>query len=114
MRFSQISLPVFARPATAPARTRAFAFFAILVWTSGQTIINVFHRIFGSGTGNVALSIAMLVVSLLSFVLAIYGHATLVASFRFIAIVSAGDSEMIGKIRYGGPIRTGARCSAWP
>src|SRR3954471_4545216 len=68
------------------------AFFAILVWTSGQTILNVFHRIFGSGTGNVALSIAMLVVSLLSFALAIYGHATLVASFRFIAIASAGVS----------------------
>jgi purine-cytosine permease-like protein len=68
------------------------AFFAILVWTSGQTIINVFHRIFGSGTGDVALSIAMLVVSLISFVLAIYGHATLVASFRFIAIASAGVS----------------------
>jgi purine-cytosine permease-like protein len=68
------------------------AFFAILVWTSGQTAINVVHRIFGSGTGNVALSIAMLVVSLLSFVLAIYGHATLVASFRFIGITSAGVS----------------------
>jgi hypothetical protein len=68
------------------------AFFAILVWTSGQTIIDVFHRILGSGTGNVALSIAMLVVSLISFVLAIYGHATLVASFRWIGIVSAGVS----------------------
>jgi purine-cytosine permease-like protein len=68
------------------------AFFAILVWTSGQTIVNVFHRIFGSGTGDVALSIAMLVVSLMSFVLAIYGHATLVASFRFIGVVSAGVS----------------------
>jgi purine-cytosine permease-like protein len=68
------------------------AFFAILVWTSGQTIINVLHRILGSGTGDVALSIAMLVVSLLSFVLAIYGHATLVASFRVIGIASAGIS----------------------
>jgi purine-cytosine permease-like protein len=67
-------------------------FFAILVWTSGQTIVTVFHRIFGSGTGDLALSIAMLVVSLLSFVLAIYGHATLVASFRLIAIASAGVS----------------------
>jgi purine-cytosine permease-like protein len=68
------------------------AFFAILVWTSGQTIINVFHRIFGSGTGNVALSIAMLVVSLMAFALAIYGHATLVASFRLVGIASAGVS----------------------
>ncbi len=65
------------------------SFFAILVWTSGQTIVAVFHRIFGSGTGNVALSIAMAVVCLISFVLAIYGHATLVATFRFIAISSA-------------------------
>jgi purine-cytosine permease-like protein len=68
------------------------AFFAILVWTSGQTILNVFHRIFGTGTGNVALSIAMLVVSLMSFALAIYGHATLVATFRFVGIVSAAVS----------------------
>jgi purine-cytosine permease-like protein len=68
------------------------SFFAILVWTSGQTIIEVFHRIFGSGTGNVALSIAMIVVCVISFVLAIYGHATLVASFKFIAISSAGVS----------------------
>ncbi|MDX6701384.1 MAG: hypothetical protein QOF26_1610 [Baekduia sp.] len=68
------------------------AFFAILVWTSGQTIIVVLHRLIGTGTGNVALSIAMLVVSLVSFVLAIYGHATLVASFRFIAIASAAVS----------------------
>jgi purine-cytosine permease-like protein len=68
------------------------SFFAILVWTSGQTIVVVFHRIFGSGTGNVALSIAMLVVMLISFALAIYGHATLVASFKFIAIASAGVS----------------------
>jgi purine-cytosine permease-like protein len=64
-------------------------FFAILVWTSGQTIISVFHRIFDSGTGDVALSIAMGAVCLISFALAIYGHATLVASFKFIAIGSA-------------------------
>jgi purine-cytosine permease-like protein len=68
------------------------AFFAILVWTAGQTIITVLHRLFGSGTGNVALSVAMLVVSLVSFVLAIYGHATLVASFRLVGVASAGVS----------------------
>ncbi|MEA2519952.1 MAG: hypothetical protein QOF49_2032, partial [Chloroflexota bacterium] len=56
------------------------------------TIIVVLHRVIGTGTGNVALSIAMLVVSLISFALAIYGHATLVAGFRFIAIASAAVS----------------------
>lgn len=67
------------------------AFFAILVWTAGQTIVNVVHRIVGGATGNGAVSIAMLVVSLISFALAIYGHATLVASFRVVGIVSAGS-----------------------
>jgi purine-cytosine permease-like protein len=67
-------------------------FFAILVWTSGQTIIVVLHRLVGTGTGDVALSIAMLVVSLVSFALAIYGHATLVAGFRLVAIASAAVS----------------------
>jgi purine-cytosine permease-like protein len=96
------------------------AFFAILVWTSGQTIINVVHRIFGSGTGNVALSIAMLVVSLISFALAIYGHATLVASFRFIAIASAGVSllaliVLAGKFHavQGGSYRLGEYWPTW-
>ena len=68
------------------------AFFAILVWTAGQTIVNVVHRIVGAATGNGAVSIAMLVVSLISFALAIYGHATLVASFRVVGIASAGIS----------------------
>jgi purine-cytosine permease-like protein len=96
------------------------AFFAILVWTSGQTILNVFHRIFGSGTGNVALSIAMLVVSLMSFALAIYGHATLVASFRFIGIVSAGVSllalvVLAGKFHavHGGSYQLGDYWPTW-
>jgi purine-cytosine permease-like protein len=96
------------------------AFFAILVWTSGQTIINVFHRSFGSGTGNVPLSIAMLVVSLISFVLAIYGHATLVASFRFIAIASTGVSllalvVLAGKFHDapGGSYRLGGYWPTW-
>jgi purine-cytosine permease-like protein len=96
------------------------AFFAILVWTSGQTIITVFHRIFGSGTGDVALSIAMLVVSLLSFALAIYGHATLVASFRFVGIASAGISllaliVLAGKFRdvQGGSYLLGEYWPTW-
>jgi purine-cytosine permease-like protein len=96
------------------------AFFAILVWTSGQTIIEVFHRIFDSGIGNVALSIAMLVVSLISFALAIYGHATLVASFRFIAVASAGVSllaliVLAGKFRdvHGGSYLLGEYWPTW-
>ena len=67
-------------------------FFAILIWTSGLTIIAVFDRAFSTGTGNTALTIAMIVVGVISCILAIYGHATLVATFRFIAIFSFATS----------------------
>jgi purine-cytosine permease-like protein len=67
-------------------------FFAILVWTAGQTIVVVFDRAFGSGTSDTALGIAMAVVCLISFAGAIYGHGTLLASFKFIAFSSAGVS----------------------
>ena len=63
-------------------------FFALLVWTSGLTIIDVFDRMFSTGTGKTPLTIAMIAIAVLSAVLAIYGHATLVACFKFIAIFS--------------------------
>jgi hypothetical protein len=43
-----------------------------LAWAMFGPQFGFGNMVFGSGTGNVALSIAMLVVSLLSFVLAIY------------------------------------------
>ena len=52
----------------------------------------VFDRAFSSGTGNTALAIAMFVVSLIAFAGAIYGHATILASFRYVAYASAGVS----------------------
>ena len=67
-------------------------FFALLVWTSGLTIVAVFDRMFSTGTGNTALTIAMIAVAIISAGLAIYGHATLVATFRFIALFSFAAS----------------------
>jgi purine-cytosine permease-like protein len=63
-------------------------FFAILVWTGGQAVIACLHRIFGTSTGNLALALGITAVSLLSFVLAVYGHASLVRSLKFIAVSS--------------------------
>ena len=87
------------------------AFFAILVWTAGQTIVNVVQRIIGGATGNGAVSIAMLVVSLISFALAIYGHATLVASFRVVGIASAGISLLALIVLAGSYVPSQARAS---
>jgi purine-cytosine permease-like protein len=66
----------------------ALGFTAILVWTSGQTIVVVFDRIFGTGSGDTQLSIAMAVVAVIVFAIAIYGHDTIAAMFKLIAISS--------------------------
>jgi purine-cytosine permease-like protein len=66
----------------------ALGFTAILVWTSGQTVIVVFDRIFGTGTGDLQLSIAMAVIALIAFAAAIYGHDTIASMFKVISISS--------------------------
>jgi purine-cytosine permease-like protein len=66
----------------------ALGFSAILVWTSGQTIVVVFDRIIGTGTGNWQLSIAMAVIALVAFAAAIYGHDTIASMFKIISISS--------------------------
>jgi purine-cytosine permease-like protein len=66
----------------------ALGFTAILVWTSGQTIVVVFDRILGTGTGDLQLSIAMAVVALIAFAAAIYGHDTIASMFKIISITS--------------------------
>jgi purine-cytosine permease-like protein len=63
-------------------------FFAILVWTGGQAVIACLNRLFGTSTGDLALALGMTAVALLSFVLAVYGHASLVRSLKLIAVTS--------------------------
>jgi purine-cytosine permease-like protein len=66
----------------------ALGFTAILVWTSGQTVMVVFDRIFGTGTGDTQLSIYMAVIALGAFAVAIYGHDTIASMFKIISISS--------------------------
>lgn len=66
----------------------ALGFTAILVWTSGQTVMVVFDRIFSTGTGDTQLSIAMAVIAVIAFAVAIYGHDTIASMFKFISISS--------------------------
>lgn len=63
-------------------------FFAILVWTGGQAVIACLHRLAGTGTSNLALGLSMTCVCLLSFVLAVYGHASLVRALKWITVTS--------------------------
>jgi purine-cytosine permease-like protein len=57
-------------------------FLAIIAWTTGQTIVDGFHLLFGTPTGTGPLAIGMLIACLFIIVIGYLGHATLVASYK--------------------------------
>jgi purine-cytosine permease-like protein len=63
-------------------------FFIILIYTSGQAIIDTFNRWFGTPDGLSALSVSMIVVLAIACLAAILGHGTLEKSLRWINIAS--------------------------
>jgi purine-cytosine permease-like protein len=58
-------------------------FYALAIWTGGQAIIVVTHHAFGWSTGNGALSVAMVILAVLSLPIAIWGHASVVALSKY-------------------------------
>jgi len=63
-------------------------FLALIAWTTGQTFIEGFHRLFSTPTGNGSLAIGMAVACASVIVIGYLGHATLVASYRAWLIVA--------------------------
>ncbi len=63
-------------------------FNVIIIWSGGLAIIGAFHRGFGTSTGTGALIIGMAVVAVAMSLLGLLGHATLIASFKFVAITN--------------------------
>jgi purine-cytosine permease-like protein len=63
----------------------AIGAYALTIWTSGQAIVASAHRLFGWGEGPVALAIGYAVITLITIVLSIYGHASLVAVQKYAA-----------------------------
>jgi purine-cytosine permease-like protein len=57
-------------------------FLAIIAWTTGQTIVDGFHLLFGTPTGNGPLAIGMVIACVLVVAIGYLGHATLVASYK--------------------------------
>src|ERR1700754_4911850 len=57
----------------------ALAYAAIAVWTSGDALIASAHRLFGWADGNGALAIGSALIAIEIALVAIYGHATVVA-----------------------------------
>jgi purine-cytosine permease-like protein len=63
----------------------AIGFYALAVWTGGQAIVAGAHRLFGLPQGDLSFAIAYAVIGVVTVLLALIGHATLVASQKVIA-----------------------------
>jgi purine-cytosine permease-like protein len=63
-------------------------FGAIIAWTTGQAFVWGLHRLIGTPTGDGILAIGMALVIAGMIVLGFYGHATLIASYKVIAVVN--------------------------
>ncbi len=66
----------------------AIGFFIILMYTSGQAIIETFHRWWGTSTGVDALSVAMIAVVIVTVIAAVLGHGTLEKGIRGINVAA--------------------------
>jgi purine-cytosine permease-like protein len=63
------------------------AFLAIIAWTTGQTLVDGAHLLFGTATGTVPLAIGMVIACVLVVAIGYLGHATLVASYKVWLVV---------------------------
>ena len=75
----------------------AVGFYALTVWTGGQALVAGLHRVFGTPTGNAELAVAYTVLAVATLLVAVYGHANVVAANR-ILIPTMGGLLVIGAI----------------
>jgi purine-cytosine permease-like protein len=99
----------------------ALGFFALTIWTSGEGIIAGGAKLLGLPTTDLSLGIGFAVITAATLAIAIYGHATVVATQKFmvpavlgimaiITIAVAGDFEAT---RAGTPYLLGGFWSTW-
>lgn len=60
-------------------------FLAIIAWTTGQAFVDGFHRYFDTPTGDGPLTIGIIITTIAMVALGWLGHATLIASYKFVA-----------------------------
>jgi purine-cytosine permease-like protein len=63
-------------------------FLIIIAWTSGQAFEAGFHRLVGTPTGDGSLVVSMVIVVAAMVALGYYGHATLIASYKIVAVIN--------------------------
>jgi purine-cytosine permease-like protein len=79
----------------------AIVFAAITVWTSGDALVAAAHRLVGLPQNDATLAAGYALVSLLIVVVALYGHATIVAMQKFIVPI-AGVVLLLGYLAFAG------------
>jgi purine-cytosine permease-like protein len=75
----------------------AVGFYALTVWTGGGALVAALAKVFGTPDGNVALGIGYAVIAVATLIVAVYGHANVVAANRFL-IPSMGVLLVVGAI----------------
>lgn len=75
----------------------AVGFYALTVWTGGEALIAGLHKVFGTPNGNAELAVGYAVLAAATLIVAVYGHANVVAANRFL-IPTMGVLLIIGVI----------------
>jgi purine-cytosine permease-like protein len=92
---------------------------AVTVWTSGDAVVASGNRLFGLADNNWVRAITYGITTLLFIVIALYGHATIVATQKVVAVV-CGVVLVAGVFAYSGSFDAGrslgeyALGSYWP
>ncbi len=84
----------------------ALAYAAIAVWTSGDALVASAHRLVGTPTGDGALAVGYALIAIEIAVVALYGHATVVALQKFIVPV-VGVLLLAGVVAFAGAFDPG-------
>ena len=84
----------------------ALAYAAIAVWTSGDALVASAHRLVGTPTGDGALAVGYALVAVEIAVIALYGHATVVALQKIVVPV-VGVLLLAGIVAFAGSFDAG-------
>jgi purine-cytosine permease-like protein len=75
----------------------AVGFYALTVWTGGEALISGLHKVFGTPDGKVAYGVGYAILAVATLVVAVFGHANVVAANRFL-IPTMGVLLLVGVI----------------
>jgi purine-cytosine permease-like protein len=79
----------------------AIFFYALTVWTAGQIAVEGLHRLAGTPDSDLMLAIGYAVVAAVTVVIAVFGHANVIAANKWM-VPTSGVLLLVGFIAFGG------------